>query len=57
MRSSMRALQFVVRRAQSRRVGARSGGSLASSPPISSSVRPTFWAKTMNAMRRSTGRG
>ena len=48
-------LQLVVRRAQSRRVGARSGGSLASSSPISSSVRPTFWAKTMNAMRRRTG--
>ena len=37
--------------------GARSGGSFASSAPISSSVRPTRWAKTMNAIRRSTGRG
>ena len=45
------------RRDQSRFVGARSGGSLASSPAISSRVRPTRWAKTMNAIRRRTGRG
>ena len=45
------------RRDQSRFVGARSGGSLASSPAISSRVRPTRWAKTMNAIRRSTDAG
>ena len=33
------------------------GGSVASSAPISSSESPTRWAKTMNAIRRSTGRG
>jgi hypothetical protein len=43
-------------RAQSERVGARSGGSLASSVLISSSESPTRWAKTMNAIRRNTGR-
>ena len=57
MRSSIRPLQPLERRDQSRRVGARSGGSLASSVAISSSVRPTRWANTMNAIRRSTARG
>ena len=55
MRSSIRAAQVLESRDQSRRVGARSGGSFASSAPISSSVSPTRWAKTMKAMRRSTG--
>ena len=57
MRSSMRAAPAGDRRAQSRRLGARSGGSFASSAPISSSVSPTRWANTMKAMRRSTGAG
>ena len=57
MRSSMRAVQRLDRRDQSRALGARSGGSLASSAPISSSVSPMRWAKTMKAIRRSTGRG
>ncbi len=56
MRASILAVHVLESRAQSRRVGARSGGSLASSAPISSSVSPTRWAKTMKAMRRSTGR-
>ena len=45
------------RRDQSRLVGARSGGSLASSPPISSRFSPMRWANTMKAIRRSTGAG
>ena len=57
IRSSIRALQPLDRRDQSRRVGARSAGSLVSSVPISSSDNPTRWAKTMKAIRRSTGRG
>jgi hypothetical protein len=57
MRSSIRACQVVESRAQSRRFGTRSEGSFASSWPISSSVRPIFWAKTMNAIRRMTARG
>ena len=44
-------------RAQSRRVGTRSGGSFASSAPISSSDSPIRCANTMKAMRRSTERG
>jgi hypothetical protein len=56
IRSSIRAPHLLDRRDQSRRVGARSAGSLASSEPISSSVSPTRWANTMNAIRRSTGR-
>jgi hypothetical protein len=53
----MRPLQPLESRAQSRRVGARSGGSFASSAAISSSVRPIRCAKTMKAIRLSTGRG
>jgi hypothetical protein len=56
IRSSIRAVHVLERRDQSRRVGARPGGSFASSEPISSSVRPSRWANTMNAIRRSTGR-
>ena len=44
-------------REQSARVGVRSSGSFASSPPISSSDNPIRCAKTINAMRRSTARG
>ena len=33
------------------------GVSIDSSAPISSSDRPIFWAKTMNAMRRRAARG
>ena len=57
MRSSIRDVHVAERRDQSRRVGAWWGGSLASSAPISSSVSPMRWAKTMKAIRRSTGRG
>ena len=57
IRSSIRADHPLDSRAQSLRVGARSGGSLASSTPISSSVSPIRWANTMNAIRRKTGRG
>ena len=53
MRSSMREVHALERRAQSRPVGVRCAGSLASSAPISSRDKPTRWAKTMNAMRRS----
>ena len=54
---SIRFVHLPERRAQSRLVGMRSAGSLASSSPISSSVSPILCAKTMNAMRRSTDRG
>ena len=57
MRSSIRLVHLLDSRDQSRLVGARSGGSLDSSAPISSRLSPIRWANTMNAMRRSTGRG
>ena len=57
IRASMRVDHVLLSRDQSRFVGARSGGSFASSAAISSSVRPTRWAKTTNAIRRSTDRG
>jgi hypothetical protein len=53
----MRELQVRDSDDQSRRVGARSGDSFASSEPISSSVRPIRWANTMKAIRRSVARG
>ena len=57
MRSSILSDHVPESLAQSRLVGARSGGSFASSEPISSRDRPTLWAKTMNAIRLSTVRG
>ena len=57
MRSSIRPVQLPDSFDQSLFRGARSGGSLESSSPISSRVRPILWAKTMNAIRRSTRRG
>ena len=58
IRSSIWALHQLESRAQSRRVGTRWGGRVASSAPICSSVSPTCWANTMKAIRRrTTGRG
>ena len=57
IRSSIRVVHFDESRDQSRLVGARSGGSFASSPAISSRLRPMRWAKTMKAIRRNTERG
>ena len=56
MRSSIRALHAVERFDQSFRLGTLSAGSFASSPPISSRLRPTRCANTMKATRRITGR-
>ena len=57
IRRSIRSVHVLESRDQSLRVGARCGGSFASSLPISSSVSPIRCAKTMNAIRRRTGLG